>query len=308
MAEEAQFEFHEQRQPGDARKYLNFSGARHWTASLLPALVGTTLPFWLRPPGFAFRWLSALEFLLVILLLHAGFSFLHAVFQYGLKGKWHARRLLGATGICLVTAFLLGVHVNGSIPPHNSVPSYIFVVYGLTTLFAGVLYVVPPFSFSERVGGEVILAEGLGMLPVLGAYLVQVGDLNRTVYLAAMPLVVATGLWVWADELISMEADQIEGRNTMVILFGPRFSGRIVVTALSALFCASVLLSVVSTSLNPLALIALLLVGLLWKIVAVSWNGYANATQMLRVRMNAFLLHLTTCIIIAISSLATIPS
>lgn len=308
MAEEAQVGSHAQGQRGDTRKYLYFAGARHWTGSLLPALVGTTLPFWLRPPGFAFRWLNALEFLLAVLLLHAGFSYLHVVFKYRLKAKWPARWLLGAAGVCLVAAFLLGMHVNGSVPLHNSVPSYIFIVYGLTTVFAGVLYVVPPFSFSERVGGEVILAEGLGMLPVLGAYLVQVGDLNRTVYLAAMPLVVATGLWVWADELISMEADQIEGRNTMVILFGPRFSGRIVVTALSALFCASVLLSVVSTSLNPLALIALLLVGLLWKIVAVSWNGYANATQMLRVRMNAFLLHLTTCIIIAISSLATIPS
>ena len=284
MAEEAQIELHEQGQLGDARKYLNFSGARHWTASLLPALVGTTLPFWLRPPGFAFRWLSALEFLLVILLLHAGFSFLHAVFQYGLKGKWHARRLLGATGICLVTAFLLGMHVNGSIPPHNSVPSYIFVVYGLTTLFAGVLYVVPPFSFSERVGGEVILAEGLGMLPVLGAYLVQVGDLNRTVYLAAMPLVVATGLWVWMDELISLKTDKTHGRGTMVGLFGARFSGRIVAPTLSVVFFASLLVAIASASLNPLALFALVLVGSVWKIISASWNGYASATQMLKAR------------------------
>ena len=109
MAEEAQIEFHEQGQLGDARKYLNFSGARHWTASLLPALVGTTLPFWLRPPGFAFRWLSALEFLLVILLLHTGFSFLHAVFQYGLKGKRHARRLLRAAALTYVSASLMSL-------------------------------------------------------------------------------------------------------------------------------------------------------------------------------------------------------
>ena len=45
---------------------LYFVGFRYWTASLLPALVGTTLPFWLRPPGFAFNWLGAIEFLMVL--------------------------------------------------------------------------------------------------------------------------------------------------------------------------------------------------------------------------------------------------
>ena len=207
------------------RRVLHLAGVRYWTASLLPALVGTTLPFWLRPPGFSLRWLAALEFLLATLLLHAGFSLLHAMLKYRLTSKWSACQLLGAAGVCLVAACLLGMHLNGSVPPHDSVPAYIFIVYGLTTLFAGVLYVIPPFSFSERASGEVILAEGLGMLPVLGAYLVQVGDLNRTVYLAAMPLVVATGLWVWVDELISMNADRNEGRGTMVLLFGARFSG-----------------------------------------------------------------------------------
>ena len=146
------------------------------------------------------------------------------------------------------------------------------------------------------------------MIPVLGAYLVQVGDLNRTVYLAAIPLVVATGLWVWADELVSLEADRIKGRGTMVILFGARFSGRLVVPALSTLFFASLLLAVASGSLNPLALFSLVLAGLVWKIVSVSWNGYANATQMQNVRMNASLVHFATCIIIAMSSLATFLS
>ena len=54
--------------------FLHFAGFRYWTASLLPALMGTTLPFWLRPPGFSFRWLGALEFLIATLLFHAGFS------------------------------------------------------------------------------------------------------------------------------------------------------------------------------------------------------------------------------------------
>ncbi len=291
---------------GGVRRFLYLSGFRYWTASLLPALVGTTLPVWLRPTGFEFQGVAAFEFLVATVLLHAGFSLLHAMLKNRLKAKWPAYRLLGTAGVCLITACLLGMHLNGSVPQHDSVPQYIFVVYGLATLFTGVLYVLPPFSFSQRAGGEVVLAEGLGMLPVLGAYLVQVGDLNRTVYLAAMPLVIATGLWVWADELTSLNADRNERRGTMVILFGARCSGRIVTPALSILFCASLVLAVASDSLNPMALIVLVLAGLAWKIVAVSWNGYANTALMVNVRRIAFLLHFLSGVMIAISSLTTI--
>lgn len=120
-------------------------------------------------------------------------------------------------GGCIIAACLLGLHLNVSLPRGNSVPRAIFIVFGLVTLFAGVLYVAPPFSFSRRVGGEIVVSESLGMLPVLGAYLVQTGDLTRTVYLASMPLIITTALWVWTDELISRVDDDKEGRQTMVI-------------------------------------------------------------------------------------------
>ncbi len=282
--------------------FLHYAGFRYWTASLLPALVGTTLPFWLRPPGFSFRWLGAIEFLIATVLLHAGFSFLQARFEDRSTNEWLESRLLGAAGVCIVAACLLGLHLN------SFVPGNIFIVYGISAIFAGVLYVAPPFSFCRRVGGEVVISQGLGLIPVLGAYLVQAGDLTRTVYLASLPLVVATALWVWTDELITRMDDEKEGRQTMVILFGPRFSGQFVVLALSILFYATLFLAVFTASIMPLALIALLFFGLVWKIVTLSWNKYTSPTRMLEVRMNAFKLHLATCITIAASSMATLLS
>lgn len=200
----------------------------------------------------------------------------------------------------MVAACLLGLHLN------HFVPRSIFIVYGLSAIFAGLLYVAPPFSFCRRVGGEVVLSKSLGLLPVLGAYLIQVGDLTRTVYLASLPLVVSTGLWVWTDELVSRIDDERTGRKTMVILFGPRFSGRFGVLALLILLYATIFLAVFSTSIMPLALIALLSLGFAWKIIAVSWNEYANEKQRLVVRKNAIILHLITCIIITASSLTAL--
>lgn len=283
--------------------FLHFAGFRYWTASLLPALVGTTLPFWLRPPGFSFRWPGAIEFLFATVLFHAGFSFLQAWFEGRSTTKWPKSRLLRYAGMCMVLACLLGLHLNSGLTLHNGVPRSIFIVYGLSALFVGVLYVVPPFNFCRRVGGEIVISESLGMIPILGAYLVQVGDITRTVYLASLPLIVATGLWVWIDELVSRIDDEKVGRRTMVILFGPHFSGRYGVLALSMLFFATLLLAVFSASIIPLTLIALLLVGPVWKILTVSWNEYSCSERMFEIRKIAFMLHLATCSIIGASPL-----
>ena len=283
--------------------FLHFAGFRYWTASLLPALVGTTLPFWLRPPGFSFRWLGAIEFLFATVLFHAGFSFLQAWFEKRSTTKWPKSLLLRYAGMCIVVACLLCLHLNNSLILHNGVSRSIFIVYGFTSLFVGVLYVAPPFNLCRRVGGEIVISESLGMIPVLGAYLVQVGDITRTVYLASLPIVVATGLWVWIDELVSRVDDEKAGRKTMVIDFGPHFSGRYGVLALSLLFFATLLLAVFSASIIPLTLITLLLGGLAWKIVAVSWTEYSCSDRMIDVRKNAFMLHLATCSIIAASSM-----
>ena len=293
---------HQVRSPG----IFHFVGFRYWTASLLPALVGTTLPFWLRPPGFTFNWLGAIEFLIATVLLHAGFSLLLAHFEGRSTAEWPRHRLLGAAAVCLVAACLVGLHINASLPLGDSVPRFIFIVYGLSTLFAGVLFVAPPFRFCRRAGREIVLCEGLGLIPVLGAYLVQAGDLTRTVYLVSLPLVVATALWVWTDELIGRADDEREGRQTLVIEFGPRFSGRFVTLALSVLFYATLLLAVFSASISPWALVAVLSFGLVRTIVAVSWKEYASPTRMLKARRSAFRLHLATGIVIAASSLVAL--
>jgi len=141
------------------------------------------------------------------------------------------------------------------------------------------------------------------MIPILGAYLVQVGDLTRKVYLASLPLIVATGLWVWIDELATISDDEKADRKTMVIEFGLKFSARFGILALAALFFATLIVAVLSSSTAPLTLVALLLIGLAWKIVSISWNEYSHPERMIALGRNAFMLHLATGIIIAASSL-----
>jgi 1,4-dihydroxy-2-naphthoate octaprenyltransferase len=288
------------------RSFLTFAGFRYWTASLLPALVGTTLPFWLRPPGFSFRLPAAIEFLFATLLLHAGFSFLLALFEGKATSTWQKPRLLKYAGVCMIAACLLGQRLNSGLTLHNGVPRSIFIIYGLVTLFVGGLYVVPPLNFHRRMGGEIVVAEGLGMIPVLGAYLVQVGDLTRTVYIASLPLFLATGLWVWMEELASNSDDEKAGRRTLVIDFGLKFSARFGVLALTAAFFGMLIVAMISASTSPLTLIALLLIWLVWKIVTISWNEYTRPERMIVLGRYAFVSHLVTGLIFAASPLVTL--
>ena len=197
-------------------------------------------------------------------------------------------------------ACLVGLHLS------SFTTGGIFVVYGVATLLAGLLYVAPPVRFSQHAGGEIVVAMSLSLIPVLGAYLVQTGDLTRTVYLAALPIYAATGLWVWTEQMASRSCDEEVGRETLVTVLGARFSGRVVVPVISASLCAALLLAVLSASMMSWALTALLSLGLMWRIVFVSWSDYADASQMLKARTRAFIVHMAVCVIIAASSLVAV--
>jgi 1,4-dihydroxy-2-naphthoate octaprenyltransferase len=279
---------------------LDLAGVRYWTASVLPAVVGTTLPLWLQPPGFSFRWLGALEFLVATVLMHSGFSILLARFEHRCPESWSEFRLLGAALTCISLACLLGFHLS------TLMAGGIFLVYGIATIFVGLLYVAPPARLAQRAGGEVVVSMSLSFVPLLGAYLVQTGDLTRPVYIAALPIYAATGLWVWTGLLASSSHDEAVGRETLVRVFGARFSGRVVVPAIVVLFFVTLLLAVLSSSVMPLGLAALLLSGVLWRIVAVTRSGYGDVSQMLQVRSGASIVHLGLCVVLAASSLAAV--
>lgn len=246
-----------------------------------------------------------MEFLIASLLFHTGFSFLQAGFER-FTTVWPKWKLFACSGACIGLACLLGLLIDSGLQLNEHVYEHIFVVFGVVAIVAGLLYVAPPVRFHQHLGGEVVISESLGMMPVLGAYLVQVGDLTRTVYLASLPLVVATGLWVWIDELASCESDEKAGRRTLVLDLGARFSGRYGVLLLVVLLYATLLLAVISGSTSPFALIMLLLGGLAFKIVTISWREHLRREKMVRVREKAYVLHFATCLSIAASSLLTL--
>jgi len=290
-------------------EYFQFAGKRYWTASLFPALIGTSLPFWLNPPNFEFKIIEAILFLIMTVLGHIGFLLLYFGFLQKFKSKLKIKPLLISGIFSLTVSVLIGLYINSSLQLHPNVPEYIFIIYGVTAIFVGVLYVVPPFSFHQRLYGEVIISVGLGMLPVLGAYLVQVGDITRTVYLASLPVVVSTGLWIWITELIKKEDDKKKGYKTTVMYFNYKFSSRIITLFLTLLIYVSLVLAVFGRSaLNPLSLLSLFSLIFALMIFKTIWKDYENIRALQNAKKYAFLIHLSICTVIIFASISSIFS
>lgn len=288
-------------------EYFQLAGKQYWTASMLPALIGTTLPFWLNPPDFKFKLFEAVLFLIATVICHSGFSLLHASFKDNLNSKWTKKQLFTIGIISLIVSIFLGLYLNNLLQLNKNVHEYIFIIYGISVIFVGVLYVAPPFNFSRQLGGEVVLCVGLGMVPVLGAYIIQVGDITRTVYLASLPVVVSTGLWLWITELINKPDDEKLGYKTTVMYFNLKFSSRFITLFLTILIYASLVLAVFGrSSLNPLSLIALFSIVFALIIINISWKEYENLRKLQDARKYAFLIHLTICIVIIASSLSSL--
>ncbi|MCB0636263.1 MAG: UbiA family prenyltransferase [Lewinella sp.] len=287
------------------KKLMQLAGLPYWTAPLLPALIGTTLPFWLHPPGFTFSLPAAILFLLVTWLGFVGFSWWHSALTHPEAAQsFKTKNLFIAGGLSLALAILLAWHLNNRLSLHTGVPDYTFVVYGAATLFTGVLYVFPPFSFHRRLFGEVVLGVGLGMLPILGAYFVQVGDLTRTVYLASLPVVLATGLWNWMINLSNYDDDMRLQRKSTVMFFPYQTASRVITLALVVAICASLVLAVVvRSSLPPLSLLALVSLPLAARLIRIVWTDPQAANAWPQAKRYAVLIHLTICMVIMLTTL-----
>jgi 1,4-dihydroxy-2-naphthoate octaprenyltransferase len=241
--------------------------------------------------------LASAEFLIAAVLFHTGFSFIRAGVDNNSTTRWARRRLFLIGIACITAACLIGLHLN------RFMSGIAFLCFGIAAFFTGVLYVMPPLSFYRRAGGEIILAYGLGMLPVLGAYLIQVNDLTRKVYLVSLPLVAATGLWVFMEKLTNRTADTQAGRESLIDLFGLKTSGRYITIALMIGLYSSLLLAIFAGACTPLAGMTFISVYFAFKIVKVSWNNYADGQRMFIAKKYAIIIHLIVGSSIIISSL-----
>lgn len=277
------------------------AGVRYWTVSALAVLVGSTLPFWLRPAGFTFSWAYMIEALIAVVLLHAA----AALTRSHASGDTSSDRPFGGSRTapaiaCLIIGVAIGLHLNAASPGN------LVLVLGVIGIAGGYAYGGRPFLLSHRGFGEILVGLCLGVLPVVGAYYVQAHVVSWRVVLASLPLALAAVLALWANEIAWHDRDAAAGKRTLVVLLGKRRAARVVVPLLSVLVFAALFAAVFTASHVPLSLVAVLAFGLVRTVVAVFWNHYDKPQALPEAQNAAMKLHLTIGLVMAGSALAAL--
>ena len=202
-------------------------------ASILPVLLGTAWGF--REAGA----LDATAFALALaatVLVHAGANVVNDVCDdiggsdainigriYPFTGGSRFiqtgimdRRAMQRLGFCLLAAAaFLGIALA-------ALKGALVIALGLIGMALAAAYSAKPFQLSARGLGELAVAIGLGVLPVMGAAWLQSGSLGFDTLLVSLPV----SLWVLnillINEIPDIEADGAVGKRTLPVRWGLR--------------------------------------------------------------------------------------
>jgi 1,4-dihydroxy-2-naphthoate octaprenyltransferase len=290
--------------------------------SVIPVLIGGTLPFWLRPEGWSFSWWLLVEAVLGVLFLEMGANLGNGYYDYrsGADPSNPAvNRLSGGSGlitdgvlpasyflkwsmICLGLGTLVGIHLS------LVAGGWFIPVVGLIGLFLAYFYTAPPVRLAYHGLGELTVALTFGILPVAGSYYLQTGAVSWRVLVASLPITFAVVLILWVNQVVDAEADREAGKLNLAARMGKRAAGRGGVLFLSIMIFASLFGAVFTASLIPLTLVSVLAFGLIRTIVVDYWMHYGEPQKLAEAQSAAIRLHLTLGIIIAASALAAFGS
>jgi 1,4-dihydroxy-2-naphthoate octaprenyltransferase len=124
---------------------------------------------------------------------------------------------------------------------------------GVAGMALAFCYHAPPLKLAYRGLGELAVAVAYGPIIAAGTYLVQRGAAPARVWIAAVPLGLLIGAFLWINEFPDRRADAQAGKRTLVVRLGAVRASQAFAVLVAAAF---------------VALAALPLAGLPWPVVA----------------------------------------
>ncbi len=215
------------------KRYLELSRAPFFTAIIVPVIFSTALAW--RSQG-EVNWLVFSLSLLSLVAAHAGANLLNDYYDWRLgadqlnrnrnrfsggsphlvEGKAKPSLFLGlgitsfavSAGAGLATILLCGRAL------------FPLALMGLAGLAIGFFYTAPPLKLAYRGLGELCIFLAFGILPVVGIYYLQAGEINSTVVLASLPLAFLVTNIILINEFPDYESDREAGKRQLVVRLG----------------------------------------------------------------------------------------
>jgi len=153
--------------------------------------------------------------------------------------------------------------------------------------------------FARNMLGEISAGLGLGCLPVIGAYLVQVQEFPLALMLISIPSSLLTFNLLLVNEFPDVKADIVGGRRNLVISMGERKAAWLYMITTAVVYI-TVLVGVALSLFPLLAAIALLTLPLAFKAIVGAFKGTDDAQGFMNAqKTNVLVVNVTQILFVA---------
>jgi 1,4-dihydroxy-2-naphthoate octaprenyltransferase len=210
------------------------------------------------------------------------------------RGILPISRMIGISAVAYIVGATLGIYLV------IQTGSWQLLAIGMTGIFLSVFYTAPPLRLVHHGLGEITTALGFGPVMVLGAYVVQTGELAWEPLVASIPVAILIALILYVNEIPDRPSDAAVGKRTLPV----RLSRDIVtqgflVMALAAF--AVVVGGVVSNVLPVYTLIALVALPLVFQVYSGIQKYYDSPYELMATMGKNVQLHLATGLLLFIA-------
>lgn len=245
-----------------------YHGSFSWWLALLTIVGGAAIHVGLNVANDVFDSLSGADDANVNPTQFSGGS---RVIQYGLVS-------LSQMQAISIGAYAVGISVGLILLAVAWSPALLAI--GIAGLLLSFFYTAPPLKLVHRGLGEITTALGFGPIMVLGAYVVQTGELAWEPFVASIPVAILVMLILYVNEIPDAKSDAMAGKRTLVVRWSrSRVTTAFLVAALTAF--ASLIAGVVAGVLPPPTLLALLALPLVFQIYNGIRSYYTNPYKLM---------------------------
>jgi 1,4-dihydroxy-2-naphthoate octaprenyltransferase len=217
----------------EMKRYLELSRAPFFTAIIMPVLFATALAWNVRG---TVDWTVFALTLVSLVAAHAGANLFNDYFDWRLgadqlnrnrnrfsggsphivEGKARPGLFLGlgiaSFALCLGTGVAMFFLCGQALIP--------LALMGLAGLAIGVFYTAPPFKLAYRGMGEACIFAAFGILPVMGVYYTQTGEVTAWALVACLPLGFLVTNIILINEFPDYASDREAGKRHLVVRLG----------------------------------------------------------------------------------------
>ena len=285
--------------------------APFFTATIIPIVLGAAIAF---NTNNSFNWFYFILTLIGGVCLHAGSNVINDYFDHLSKndelneefvspftggsrmiqnGMLTPKEVLVGAIIFFAAGSIIGLFLAFKI-------GWPIVFIGLFGVLSGVLYVAPKINLVGKGIGEVLIGINFGILMTFGSFYVQTSTFSWIPVIASIPVSLLIAAVLFINEFQDAKADAAVGKNHLVVRFGKQkaVNGYVIIMLATYL---SIIVSIITDAIPPIALIALLTVPIAFKSIKIAQQHYDNSSKLAPANASTIMNHLFTGILLVLS-------